>query len=104
VNTIQEDAQVGRRRLRRYSREFKAQLVAACQGPGVSIAAIALHHKLNANRLRRWIGQAMSLIQSAKLNGHDPNTYLRDLLARLPTQPASLLEELLPHREQPMSS
>jgi transposase len=32
--------------------------VAACQGPGVSLAAIALHHKLNANLLRRWVEQA----------------------------------------------
>ncbi|WP_083379920.1 IS66-like element accessory protein TnpA [Paraburkholderia fungorum] len=48
----------GRRRRRRYSIEFKAQVVAACQGPGVSLAAIALHHKLNANLLRRWVEQA----------------------------------------------
>jgi transposase len=40
----------------------------------------------------------MSLIQSAKLNGHDPYRYLKDVLGRLPTQPASRLEELLPHR------
>ncbi len=41
---------------------------------------------------------AMSLIQSAKLNGHDPYQYLRDILERLPTHPASRIEELLPHR------
>jgi transposase len=40
----------------------------------------------------------MSLIQSAKLNGHDPYAYLKDVLTRLPTQPASRIEELLPHR------
>lgn len=40
----------------------------------------------------------MSLIQSARLNGHDPYRYLRDVLERLPTQPASRIEELLPHR------
>jgi hypothetical protein len=40
----------------------------------------------------------MSLIQSAKLNGHDPYAYLKDILERLPTQPASRIEELLPHR------
>jgi transposase len=40
----------------------------------------------------------MSLVQSAKLNGHDPDRYLKDVLERLPTQPASRLEELLPHR------
>ena len=34
---------------------------------------------------------------SAKLNQHDPYQYLRDVLERLPTQPASRLDELLPH-------
>jgi transposase len=43
----------------------------------------------------------MSLIQSAKLNGQDPYAYLKDVLERLPTQPASRLDELLPHRWQP---
>jgi hypothetical protein len=38
----------------------------------------------------------MSLIQSAKLNGHDPYAYLKDVLTRLPTQPANRIEELLP--------
>ena len=39
----------------------------------------------------------MSLIQSAKLNGHDPYRYLKDVLERLPTQAASRIQELLPH-------
>lgn len=39
----------------------------------------------------------MSLIQSAKLNGHDPYAYLKDVLERLPTQRASAIGELLPH-------
>ena len=43
----------------------------------------------------------MSLIQSAKLNGHDPYAYLKDVFARLPTQRASEIGELLPHRWQP---
>ena len=42
----------------------------------------------------------MSLIQSAKLNGQDPHRYLKDVLERLPTQPASRIQELLPHRWQ----
>ena len=41
---------------------------------------------------------AMSLIQSAKLNGHDPYRYLEDVLSRLPTHPASRIDGLLPHR------
>ena len=40
----------------------------------------------------------MSLIQSAKLNGHDPYLYLKDVFTRLPTHPASRIDELLPHR------
>jgi transposase len=44
----------------------------------------------------------MSLIQTAKLNGHDPYRYLKDVLERLPTQPASRIEELLPHRWKPL--
>ena len=29
--------------------------MAACRKPGVSIAAVALDHRLNANLLRRWV-------------------------------------------------
>ena len=43
----------------------------------------------------------MSLIQSARMNGHDPYAYLKDVLIRLPTHKASRIEELLPHRWQP---
>jgi hypothetical protein len=39
----------------------------------------------------------MSLIQSAKMNGHDPYAYLKDVLERLPTQRACAIKELLPH-------
>jgi hypothetical protein len=39
----------------------------------------------------------MSLIQSAKLNGFDRRTYMRDDRERLPTQPATRIEGLLPH-------
>ena len=46
----------------------------------------------------------MSLVQSARLNGHDPWAYLRDVLQRLPKQRASQIEDLLPHRwKQPAS-
>lgn len=40
----------------------------------------------------------MSLIQSVKLKRLDPYAYLRDVLERLPTQPASQIDELLPQR------
>ncbi len=43
----------------------------------------------------------MSLIQTAKANGHDPHAYLRDVLTRLPTQLNSQIGELLPHTWRP---
>ena len=43
----------------------------------------------------------MSLVQSAKLNQIDPWAYLRDVLARIHSHPASRIDELLPHRWQP---
>ncbi|OVZ63740.1 IS66 family transposase [Pigmentiphaga sp. NML030171] len=43
----------------------------------------------------------MSLIQSARLNGHDPYAYLKDVLTRLPTQKNNRIAELLPHRWTP---
>jgi hypothetical protein len=42
----------------------------------------------------------MSLIQSAKMNGHDPYAYIKDVLTRLPTQKSIQIEELLTHRWQ----
>lgn len=44
-----------RRTHRTYTPEFKAALVEACQGPGVSIAALAGQHGMNANVLHRWL-------------------------------------------------
>jgi transposase-like protein len=54
VNTS-SNAFPDRRRRRTHSTEFKAKVVAACRKPGVSIAAVALNHGLNANLLRRWV-------------------------------------------------
>ncbi|MBC7707365.1 MAG: IS66 family transposase [Rhodoferax sp.] len=42
----------------------------------------------------------MSLLQSAKLHGHDPWAYLKDVLTRLPGHMNSRIDELLPHRWQ----
>jgi transposase len=39
----------------------------------------------------------MTLIQSAKLNGHDPYVYLKYVLTRLPTHKNNATDELLPH-------
>ena len=46
----------------------------------------------------------MSLVQSAKLSGHEPWAYLRDVLERLLEHPNHRISELLPHRWAPASS
>ena len=40
---------------RHHSAQFKAQVVALCQQPHVSMASVARAHDLNANLLRRWV-------------------------------------------------
>jgi transposase len=40
----------------------------------------------------------MSLLHTARLNGHDPYQYLKDILEKLPTQPDSRIRDLLPYR------
>jgi transposase len=46
----------------------------------------------------------MTLVNSARLNGHDPYAYMKDVLERLPTHKMSAIGELLPHRWQPRQS
>lgn len=46
----------------------------------------------------------MTLIQSAKINDHDPYAYMKDILDRLPTHPYSKIDELLPHNWQPQDN
>ena len=44
------------------------------------------------------------LIESAKLNGHDPWAYLKDVFERLPTLKNRDLAQLLPHNWRPASA
>ena len=46
----------------------------------------------------------LSLIESAKLNGHDPWAYLKDVFERLPTLKQRDLAQLLPHNWRPPSN
>jgi transposase len=42
-----------------------------------------------------------SLIETCKLNGINPYTYLTDVLSRLPTHPANRIDELIPYNWKP---
>ena len=58
VNTIPNELADGRRRRRLHSDDFKADAVAACMQPGVSMAAVAMSRGINANLLRRWVRES----------------------------------------------
>lgn len=96
-----------------YSLKRWGPLTRFLEDPGVPVDNNHLENRIRPVALgrRNWLfagslraGQRaaalMSLIQSAKLNGHDPYAYLRDIMDRLPTQPAQRIGELLPHRWQ----
>lgn len=46
----------------------------------------------------------MSLVHSARINGHDPYVYLKDVLERLRTPPANRIDDLLSHRWTPATA
>lgn len=72
--------QVPGRRRRRHSAEFKAEIVAACRRPGVSSAAVALAHSINANLLRRWVRES----EGITLKSSEPETPAREAFIALP--------------------
>ena len=57
TNTPSASQPPGRTRPR-YSKEFKAQLVAKVQVPGMSLASVAIGHGLNPNVVRCWVAEA----------------------------------------------
>ena len=65
--------------------------------------ALGRNNWLFAGSLRsgQRAANVMTLIQSAKINGLDPQAYLRDVLARLPTARQSDIDTLLPHNWSP---
>ena len=80
----------GRRR-RHHSAEFKAKVVEECRRPGVSMAAIALAHGLNANLLRRWV------VEKKGIGSYAP-------AARMPPQQEFLALPLVAQAQQPSAA
>ena len=63
----------GRRRRRSHSAEFKTKVIRACAQPGVSVAAVALAHGLNANLVRRWSsGRGVDRVSAVVLKAAQP--------------------------------
>ena len=97
MHTISNEASAGRRRRRTHSAEFKAQVVAACNSPGVSIAAVAMAHGVNSNLARRWVleaerrgGGALATAASSAV----PTAFVAVQLPPAETEPAAIRIEL----------
>jgi transposase-like protein len=96
VHTISNELSAGGRRRRIHSAEFKAQVVAACSVPGVSSAAVAMAHGINANLARRWVLQAERgdgvLVGAANTRG--PSTFVPVQLPAAQAAPVDIRVEL----------
>lgn len=73
-----------------------------------SIRPLALGRRnwlfVGSQRAGERAANIMSLIETAKLNGHDPWAYLKDVFERLPTLKNSELATLLPHNWRPAAT
>ncbi len=59
-------------RRRRFSREFKAEIVARCLEPGASVSRISLDNDLNTNMVRRWMSEAQRADKAPATPGFVP--------------------------------
>lgn len=84
------DQGIARRRRRRHSPEFKAEAVAACRKPGVSIAAAALSRSINANLLRRWVLE-VERTEAAPWAGRSRLRHRMRVFSRCRCQPSLLM-------------
>jgi transposase-like protein len=72
-NGVEELDLIEPTRRRRHSREFKEKVIRAAMQPNVSIAAVALHYRLNANLVRRWVvaRQKRDVIEATAVEAFD---------------------------------
>ena len=97
MDTITNQVGAGGRRRRAHSAEFKAQVVAACSTPGVSIAAVAMANGVNANLARRWVLDAERRSAGAlarAVNSPVPTAFVPLQLPRVEAAPADIRIEL----------
>lgn len=77
---------------RRHDAEFKAKILAACDEPGTSVAAVALAHDLNANLVHKWRrGRAAAVVPALRLGTPTPEFVALSLPSASPNaaKPAS---------------
>lgn len=89
---------LGRERRRRWGDDEKAAVIAESLRPGVSVSWVARKHGVSASQLFNWRNAAIlaTLIETAKLNGVDPESWLHDVMTRIAEHPINRIEELVP--------
>jgi transposase len=79
-----------------YSRAGKRALLAACQQPGASVAAIAMAHGVNANLMRKWIAR-----DQAKRASHAAPKQTQATLLAIEVAPAASEDASVPLLTKP---
>lgn len=88
------DEGASRRRRRKHSAEFKAEAIAACRKPGVSIAAAAMQRSINANLLRRWVVEAERAEAGAPVRALPSQSFVPVALSAVPADEAPIRIEV----------
>jgi transposase-like protein len=65
-----------KRSRRTHGEAFKAELVSACNEPGVSITGIALVNGINPNLLRRWMRERGVMVPNLRSNVESGTTVM----------------------------
>jgi transposase len=87
---------------RRHGEDLKARVLAACDEPGASVAAVARAHDLNANLVHKWRrGRGAAAADRASPMIDDAATNVGEFIALslpspMPASPASPLKVSLP--------
>ncbi|WP_371319957.1 transposase [Variovorax sp. dw_308] len=106
------DQQAGTRRRRRiHGDEFKANAVASCMQPGMSMAAVAMAQGVNANLLRRWVREAemkagTTVVSATTAEGpkaQEAKTLFVPVSLPPPVQPAHVPDVRIELRRGPMA-
>ncbi len=77
VHPMSNEGDVTRPKRRYYNPELKAQVVQQCGEDNVSIAAVALAHRINANIVHRWLNEAKNSALLAQAKAFIPVTLER---------------------------
>ncbi len=70
---------------RRHAPELKAQVLRACDEPGVSVAAVAREYGLNDNLVHQWRRGRGSGVQATKVQQPEASTPAQFIALPLPT-------------------